>query len=86
MATSAPSITIITPVYNEFDALSDNISTVRDVLLSRSDIRYTILFIDDGSSDGSWSKIEEFSKSDSRILGLTACVCLVILGLTLPLQ
>lgn len=70
MATSAPSVTVITPVYNETDALSDYISTVREVLLSRSDIHYAILFVDDGSNDDSWSKIEKYAKSDSQIDGL----------------
>ena len=45
------SITVVIPIYNEVDSLKELHSELTSVL-SRND-HYELLFIDDGSSDGS---------------------------------
>ena len=59
-------IDIIVPVYNEelhiakfYDTLNDNLTC-----------SFRVIFVDDGSSDGSWSVIQEISNSNSKALGL----------------
>jgi glycosyltransferase involved in cell wall biosynthesis len=44
------SISVILPAYNEEDAISDQIKSIRDVLLS-CDIEHEIIVVDDGSVD-----------------------------------
>lgn len=51
-------MTIIIPVYNEIDNLDRIAATFLDYF-SKSDTKNKVLFIDDGSSDGSFKKIEE---------------------------
>ncbi|HYL88318.1 MAG TPA: glycosyltransferase [Burkholderiales bacterium] len=64
------SVTVITPVYNEEESLPAYIETVRRVLLSRSDVRFDVLFVDDGSSDASWQLIERTCAADARFRAL----------------
>ncbi len=51
-------MTIIIPVFNEIDNLDRIHSTFTDYF-SKSSTKSKVLFIDDGSTDGSFSKIEE---------------------------
>jgi glycosyltransferase involved in cell wall biosynthesis len=56
---SKPQVTIITPVYNEALGIDHYEAAVTESLLSRGDIDFRILFVDDGSTDGSWEKIQK---------------------------
>jgi glycosyltransferase involved in cell wall biosynthesis len=51
-------LVVVTPVYNEESTLNSYVEQVSRVLLSRSDVDICILFVDDGSSDGSWDLIQ----------------------------
>ena len=57
-------ITIIVPVYNEVDNLDRIEKTFLDYF-SQSNIKSKVLFIDDGSTDGSFNKIVEICKTKS---------------------
>ena len=62
-------LSILVPVYNEAESLRElyrQISAVGGVLSTA----YEIIFIDDGSRDGSWSIIEELAERDSRVSGI----------------
>jgi len=56
------SITVVIPIYNEVDSLKELHSELTSVL-SRND-HYELLFIDDGSSDGSIDILNELSTLD----------------------
>ena len=56
------SITVVIPIYNEYDSLKELHSELTSVL-SRND-HYELLFIDDGSSDGSIDILNELSSLD----------------------
>lgn len=56
-----PRISVIAPVYNEKESLKPLMKELHDVL-SKQNIGYEILFIDDGSRDGSNDVLEELSK------------------------
>lgn len=65
-----PRVAILTPVYNEADNLLRYYETVRTTLMSREDIDFHVVFIDDGSSDDSWHLIREINQKDGRFTGL----------------
>src|SRR6185503_12133767 len=52
-------VTIVTPVYNEEACLPSYGEAVRSALLARTDTGYDVLFVDDGSTDASWTLIEQ---------------------------
>jgi glycosyltransferase involved in cell wall biosynthesis len=68
---------LVVPCYNEQEVLYDtnvSLSTllgdlVKDPVSSGLD-DYGVLYVDDGSKDETWSKIEKLSESDSRVLGI----------------
>lgn len=53
-----PRLTIVTPVYNEAGNLGAFVSETTRILLSRDDVDVRLIFVDDGSSDASWSIIQ----------------------------
>src|SRR5574341_912929 len=63
-------VTVITPVFNEQDSLPLYVEAVRRVLLTRSDVEFDVLFVDDGSIDGTWQLIERICAADGRFRGL----------------
>ena len=65
-----PEITVLAPVWNEEASLRAFVERVGDTLLSRTDYAFSVLFIDDGSSDASWSTIEEICSKDARFTGI----------------
>ena len=65
-----PRIALVTPVYNEEDNIDRYVSEVRRLILDRTDIVAQVLFVDDGSNDSSWARIEEASLRDPRFRGV----------------
>jgi glycosyltransferase involved in cell wall biosynthesis len=61
------SLTVIIPVFNE----KENIPLITKTLLSilnSQDIRYHLLFVDDGSIDGTWEQIQLVTQSQPEIV------------------
>ncbi len=58
-------MTIIVPVYNEVDNL-DRIQKTFQEYFSKSPVKSKVLFVDDGSSDGSFDKIAGICNSDTN--------------------
>ena len=65
-----PRIAIVTPVFNEEESLPLYERAVREVLLSRMDYNFEVLFVDDGSHDRSWEIICDLSRRDPRFRGI----------------
>lgn len=65
-----PLITVLTPVFNEAGNLERYAETVKKVLLENSEFEFHILFVDDGSHDGSWRMIKEICQRDARYEGM----------------
>jgi len=63
-------VTIVTPVYNEEASLEAFRAEVTRLLFSQDNVTYEVLFVDDGSSDRSWSIIERFCKESPNFKGL----------------
>jgi dolichol-phosphate mannosyltransferase len=65
-----PVVLVLTPVYNETAGLAAYEAAVTATLLSRTDCRVRVLFIEDGSSDDSWRQICEIAARDARFSGI----------------
>jgi glycosyltransferase involved in cell wall biosynthesis len=65
-----PTVLVLTPVYNENAGLGAYEREVCDTLLVRTDCHVRVLFIDDGSTDDSWSTIREIAARDARFRGI----------------
>ena len=62
-------ISVVIPLLNEKESLPELLSRIDNVMASEG-LSYEIIFIDDGSTDGSWDVIADFAKSDPRIHGI----------------
>jgi dolichol-phosphate mannosyltransferase len=62
-------LSLVIPVYNEVDSLPELHRELREVAAAHG---YTldIVFVDDGSSDGSWETIERLAKEDACVRGI----------------
>ncbi|HNS17958.1 MAG TPA: glycosyltransferase family 2 protein [Bacteroidales bacterium] len=62
-------LSVIIPLYNEQDSLSELASWITSALRDRK-LSYEVLFIDDGSTDRSWEIIERLSTGDEHFKGI----------------
>ena len=59
-------ISVVIPLFNEEESLPELYQWITQVMNQRS-FSYEILFVDDGTKDLSWKKIQEISARDSHI-------------------
>ena len=64
-------ISIITPCYNEESNIRPFYDAVKSVFDLMGGTQFEILFINDGSKDGTLEKIKELHKEDCRVKGLS---------------
>ncbi len=62
-------ISIVVPVYNEAESIEQLVEEIRQVA-DRNQLRFQIVFVDDGSTDHSWSKICALAERDRTIGGI----------------
>ncbi len=62
-------ISVIVPVYNEVESLPKLAEWIEKVM-DENKFSYEVLFVDDGSRDGSWKIIEELSDRNFRLKGI----------------
>ena len=63
-------LSIIIPLLNEEESLGELLAWIRSVM-NREGYDYEVIFVDDGSTDGSWARICELAEGDSRIKGIS---------------
>ena len=63
-------LSIIIPVYNEEESVTELAGWIETVC-SKAGLSFEILFIDDGSSDSSWQKIEQITKKNDSVKGVS---------------
>jgi glycosyltransferase involved in cell wall biosynthesis len=63
---SKPEISVVIPLYNEEKSIEALYQKLREQLQKR-DESYEIIFIDDGSTDGSFEQIAKIHQSDSHV-------------------
>jgi glycosyltransferase involved in cell wall biosynthesis len=62
-------ISLVIPVWNERESLRQLHREINEAL-EGAKISAEIIFVDDGSTDGSWLEIEEIARGDNRVRGL----------------
>ncbi len=69
MAASAVQISVVIPLYNEEESLPELTEWIGKVM-DDNDFSYEVIFVDDGSKDGSWERIKSFSEKNPCIKGI----------------
>ena len=67
--TDQPELTVVIPAFNE----EDNLRPMFDRLVAALETEVEgleIIFVDDGSSDGTWSGISDLARTDGRVRGV----------------
>ncbi len=62
-------LTVISPLYNEHESLPELTEWISRVC-DQEGYAYEIIYVDDGSDDGSWKVIEELSKKYPEVKGI----------------
>jgi glycosyltransferase involved in cell wall biosynthesis len=62
-------LSVIVPVLNEAESLRE-LSAQISAACSYANVELELIFVDDGSRDGSWNLISELARSDNRIRGI----------------
>jgi glycosyltransferase involved in cell wall biosynthesis len=62
-------ISLVIPLYNEEASLSELTAWI-DRVVKKEGLTYEIIFVDDGSGDGSWQVIEKLSKENPAVRGI----------------
>ncbi len=62
-------ISIVIPLFNEEESLPELHEWIVKVM-TENNYSYEIIFIDDGSKDGSWEVIEQLSKKNTNVKGI----------------
>jgi len=69
MMDNGPDISVLVPVFNEVESLEELAQEI-EASCGAGGYSFEILFVDDGSSDGSWEEIERLHTRDPRIRGI----------------
>jgi len=62
-------LSVVIPSYNE-EAMIEKTASVIHTLLAEADIPHELIFVDDGSKDATWQKIEEAATAVSTVRGV----------------
>ena len=62
-------LSIVIPLFNEVESLAALHAEI-DAVSQEHGYELEILFIDDGSTDGSWEQVKQLAQSDTRIRGI----------------
>jgi dolichol-phosphate mannosyltransferase len=62
-------LSLVIPAYNEKDSLAPLYAEIAAVK-KRANLDLEVIFVDDGSTDGSWAIISELARSEARVRGL----------------
>jgi glycosyltransferase involved in cell wall biosynthesis len=61
-------LSVVVPVYNEEESIQELTEWIEKVC-TKSGLSYEVIFIDDGSSDSSWSEIRSMSEKNGSVKG-----------------
>ena len=62
-------LSVVLPAYNEEDMLLKTADTLKKIL-QQNRIEYQLVFVDDGSKDSTWKRIEEAARKDIHVTGV----------------
>ncbi len=69
MKNSAVDLSVLIPLYNERESIRELASEITESL-GKLSINYEVIFVDDGSRDGSFEEIITLASTDSRVIGI----------------
>lgn len=69
MKSKTPKISVVIPLLNERESLPELFDWIARVMQSNRFL-YEVVFVDDGSTDDSWSYIENLSKEHNEVVGI----------------
>ncbi|MGB9338963.1 MAG: glycosyltransferase family 2 protein, partial [Polyangiales bacterium] len=64
----APEVTLVVPGLNEAESLPLLAAQVKEAL--GTETSYELIFVDDGSTDGTWQVIQDLNESDPAVRGI----------------
>lgn len=64
-----PQISIVIPLYNERESLAELDRWIRQVM-TENGYTYQAIYVDDGSTDGSWKTIEDLARQNDAVCGI----------------
>lgn len=62
-------LSLVVPVYNEVENVEPLLEEIRGALTAR-DLQYEVIFVDDGSSDGSFAALSDLAQQDERVVAI----------------
>lgn len=62
-------LSIVVPSFNEEESLGELTDWIARVLAT-TPYKYEVIIVDDGSSDGTWERVEQIHRADSRVVGI----------------
>lgn len=62
-------ISVVVPLYNEVESLPELHAWIQRIMLEHQ-FTYEVIFVDDGSKDGSWDAIETLSTNNKEVRGI----------------
>ncbi|MEA3477880.1 MAG: glycosyltransferase family 2 protein [Bacteroidota bacterium] len=62
-------ISVVVPLYNEVESIGELQSWIADVM-NNNNFSYEVIFVDDGSKDGSWDLIEQMAAESPAVKGV----------------
>ena len=62
-------ISIVVPLYNEVESLPELFAWIKRVM-DENTFSFEVVFIDDGSKDGSWKVVRDLSAEHSQVVGI----------------
>jgi glycosyltransferase involved in cell wall biosynthesis len=62
-------ISIVVPLYNEVESLPELFAWIKRVM-DEHKFSFEVVFVDDGSKDGSWNVVQQLSEAHSEVVGI----------------
>jgi glycosyltransferase involved in cell wall biosynthesis len=62
-------ISVVVPLYNEVESLPELHAWIKRVM-NENKFSYEVVFVDDGSKDGSWKVVEQLHAEDAVVVGI----------------
>jgi glycosyltransferase involved in cell wall biosynthesis len=63
---AVPRLSIVIPVYNEDESLQELLTSIEEAM-ARSNESYEVVFVDDGSTDGTFERLKSMAATDHRV-------------------
>lgn len=62
-------ISVVVPLYNEVESLPELFAWIKRVM-DENKFSFEVVFVDDGSKDGSWNVVQDLSAEHSQVVGI----------------